>query len=99
MIFRNITATTGNINTNALQVTQTAAGFTNYYWDYAQLVGATGVNVRAAGNIAMDSVYAQSNGMVNIQSGGNTTIAGNYTRWTVDNRPSAGSRQKTRSLM
>lgn len=87
----NITATTGNINTNALQVTQTAAGFTNYYWDYAQLVGATGVNVRAAGNIAMDSVYAQSNGIVNIQSGGNTTIAGNYTRWTVDNRPSAGS--------
>ncbi len=87
----NITATSGNIRTNALQVTKTLAGFTNYYWDYAQLVGATGVNVRAAGNIAMDSVYAKSNGIVNIQAGGNTTIAGNYTRWTVDNRPSAGS--------
>jgi filamentous hemagglutinin len=30
----------------------------------------------------MDSVYAQSNGIVNIQSGGDTTIAGNYSQWT-----------------
>ena len=90
MIFRNI-----NINTYALQVTQTAAGFTNYYWDYAQLVGATGVNVRAAGSIAMDSVYAQSNGIVNIQSGGNTTIAGNYSRFTVNNQGSGGWYQES----
>ena len=33
------------------------------------------VNVRAAGNIAMDSVYAQSNGSVNIQSGGNLVLS------------------------
>ena len=87
----NLTATTGNLNANALQVTQTAAGFTNYYWDRVQLVGSRGVNIRAAGSIGMTSVLAQSNGVVNIQSGGNTTIAGNYARWTVDNRPSAGS--------
>ncbi len=87
----NITATAGDVNVNALQVTQNAAGFTNYYWDYAQLIGTTGVNVRAAGNINFNTVWAQSNGNVNLQSGGNTTIAGNYARWTVDNRPSAGS--------
>ncbi len=86
----NITATSGDLTTRALQVDQTAAGYTNTYWDYVQLVGGTGVNVRAAGNIAMDSVYAQSNGSVNIQSGGNTTIAGNYAHYTVNDQPSGG---------
>jgi filamentous hemagglutinin len=85
-----ITATSGDLMTRALQVDQTAEGYKNTYWDYVQLVGGTGVNVKAAGNIAMDSVYAQSNGSVNIQSGGNTTIAGNYAHYTVNNQASGG---------
>lgn len=94
----NITATTGDVNAKALQVDQTAAGYTNTYWDSVQLIGATGVNVRAAGNIAMDSVYVQSNGSVNIQSGGNTTIAGKYAHYTVNNQPSGGWYQDERYL-
>lgn len=93
-----ITATTGDLNTTALQVDQTAAGYTNTYWDYVQLVGNTGVNVRAAGNIAMDSVYSESNGVVNIQSGGSTIIAGKYAHYTVNNQPSGGWYQDERYL-
>ncbi len=92
----NITATAGDVNTTALQADQSAAGYTNTYWDSLQLVGGTGVNVRAAGNIAMDSVHALSNGSVNIQSGGNTTIAGKYARYTVNNQPSGGWYQDER---
>lgn len=94
----NITATSGDLTTRALQVDQTAGGYTNTYWDYVQLLGGTGVNVRAAGNIAMDSVYAQSNGNVNVQSGGNTTIAGNYAHFTVNNQASGGWYQDERYL-
>jgi len=93
-----ITATSGDARIHALQANQTAAGFTNQYWDYAQLVGAKGVSVRAAGNIAMDSVYAQSDASIHIESGGNTTIAGNYSRWTVDNRPGNGWFQDEKNL-
>jgi filamentous hemagglutinin len=94
----NITATSGDLTTRALQVDQTVAGYKNTYWDYVQLVGGTGVNVKAAGNIAMDSVYAQSNASVNIQSGGNTTIAGNYAHYTVNNQASGGWYQDARYL-
>jgi len=94
----NITATTGDLTIQALQANQTAAGYSNTYWDYVQLMGGTGVNVRAAGNIAMDSVYVQSNGAVNIQAGGNTTIAGNYAHYTVNNQPGGGWYQDERYL-
>jgi len=94
----NITATTSDLTTRALQANQTVAGYKNTYWDYVQLIGGTGVNVRAAGNIAMDSVYVQSNGSVNIQSVGNTTIAGNYAHFTVNNQASGGWYQDQRYL-
>lgn len=93
-----ITATSGDVRIQALPVTQAAAGFTNQYWDYAQLVGAKGVSVRAAGHIAMDSVYAQSDAGIHIESGGDTTIAGNYSRWTVDNRAGNGWFQDEKGL-
>jgi filamentous hemagglutinin len=86
----NITATAGNLNANALQVNQTAAGYTNTYWDYAQFVGAAGVNLRAAGDINLNSIYVKSNGAVNILSGGNTAVAGNYAHYTVNDQPSGG---------
>jgi filamentous hemagglutinin len=95
----NLTATAGNLNASALQVTQTAAGYTNSAWDSAQLVGAAGVNLRAAGNSSLTTVSVQStNGSVNIQSGGHTTIAGNYTRFTVNNQGSGGSYQDETGL-
>lgn len=93
-----ITATAGDVNTTALQVDQTAAGYTNTYWDSVQLVGTTGVNVRAAGNIAMDSVYVQTNSAANIQSGGNTTIAGKYGHYAINDQPVGGWYQDERSL-
>ena len=95
----NITATAGDVNINALQATKKAAGYTNVYWDYAQLIGKTGVNVRAANNINFNTVRALSdNASVNIQSGGNTTIAGNYSRFTANNQPSGGWYQNETGL-
>ncbi|MCW8177850.1 hypothetical protein, partial [Verminephrobacter aporrectodeae] len=69
---------------------KTEAGFLNHYWDYVQLLGGRGVNVRAAGHIDMDGVFVHSHDSVNIQSGGDTTIAGKHGRWTVDNRAYPG---------
>ncbi len=93
-----ITATSGDVRIQALPVTHAVAGFNNQYWDYAQLVGGKGISVRAAGNIAMDSVYAQSNSSLHIESGGDLSIAGNYSRWTVDNRPGNGWFQDEKGL-
>ncbi|MCW5321916.1 hypothetical protein D5039_12345 [Verminephrobacter aporrectodeae subsp. tuberculatae] len=86
----NLTATTGNITATALRASETEAGFLNHYWDHVQLLGGRGVNVRAAGHIDMDGVDVRSHDSVNIQSGGNTTIAGKHGRWTVDNRAHSG---------
>ena len=94
----NITATAGDVNGTALQANKTEAGYTNTYWDALQLIGGTGVNVRAAGNIALDSVYAQSNGSVNIQAAGNTTLAAKYAHRTVNNQASGGWYQDERYL-
>ncbi|WP_236610791.1 hypothetical protein, partial [Verminephrobacter aporrectodeae] len=80
----NLTATTGNITATALRASKTEAGFLNHYWDYVQLLGGRGVNIRAAGHIDMDGVDVRSHESVNIQSGGDTTIAGKHGRWTVD---------------
>ncbi|WP_322784292.1 DUF637 domain-containing protein [Verminephrobacter aporrectodeae] len=85
-----LTATTGNITATALRASKTEAGFLNHYWDHVQLLGGRGVNVRAAGHIDMDGVFVRSHESVNIQSGGNTTIAGKHGRWTVDNRAYPG---------
>ncbi|MCW8205157.1 hemagglutinin repeat-containing protein, partial [Verminephrobacter aporrectodeae] len=86
----NLTATTGNITATALRASKTEAGFLNHYWDYVQLLGGRGVNVRAAGHIDMDGVFVHSHEGVNIQSGGDTNIAGKHGRWTEDNRSTGG---------
>ncbi|MCW8200783.1 hypothetical protein D8B23_20910, partial [Verminephrobacter aporrectodeae subsp. tuberculatae] len=86
----NLTATTGNITATALRASKTEAGFLNHYWDYVQLLGGREVNIRAAGHIDMDGVDVRSHESVNIQSGGDTTIAGKHGRWTVDNRAYPG---------
>lgn len=93
-----ITATSGDVRIQALPVTHTEAGFTNQYWDYAQLVADKGISVRAAGHIAMDTVYAQSNADIHIESGGDISIAGNYSHWTVDQRPANGWFQEEKGL-
>jgi filamentous hemagglutinin len=86
----NIAATAGRLQVDALRAEKYEAGFTNTYWDYAQLIGAKGVNLRAAGDINLNSVHVQSPAAVSIMAVGNTTVAGNYGRWRVDNRASGG---------
>ena len=59
-------------------------------WKKAHLSGEQGVNIRAAGNIAMDSTLIFSDNTVNVQAGGNLSMAGNYTKTTTDERPVGG---------
>ncbi len=87
----NLTATTGNLNVSANKATQWSAGFTNTYWDQAQLVATNGIDARSAGDMNLDGVYAHTWGRANFQSGGNLTTSGKVNHWRVDNRPSAGS--------
>lgn len=86
----NITATKGTLTANALQVNQAVAGYTHTDWDAVQLEGKTGVALQAAGDIKLTTAQVGSSAAIDILSGGNATIAGNYTRKTVNNQPSGG---------
>lgn len=85
----NITATAGNLAIDALRVTQAEAGFSNTYWDYASLFG-KGIALRAAGDINVNTLWAESSAHLDILAGGNLTAAANVLQWTVDNRGSNG---------
>jgi filamentous hemagglutinin len=95
----NITATSGVISATALKFALDTVGFTNSSWAGANLTGTTGVNLKAAQNIAISSASISSDGSVNMQSGGNITIEGKYTSrygmsgaWRQDETDLVGSR-------
>jgi len=87
----NLIATTGALTVEANKVTQYHAGLTNTYWDFAELAASSGINVRSAGNMQLNGLWAWTWGHANFQSGSDLTTSGKINRWQVDNRPSAGS--------
>jgi hypothetical protein len=49
------------------------------------------VNIRAAGNVSIESTTIQTEQAVNVQSGGHLSIAGNYTHLSSAIRPEPGA--------
>ncbi len=76
----NLTATSGDIRIDAIPVASNQAGFDNTYWISPWLYGTFGIDLQAARDIELNSVFARSHDTLSILSGGNLTTTGEYNR-------------------
>jgi filamentous hemagglutinin len=83
----NVVATTGNIQVEALRANQLEGGFNNAYWDFADLVSSSQINLHAARDISISGTHFNTLGELNILSGGNVTLVSSEIKFVADERP------------
>jgi hypothetical protein len=76
-----VTATQGDLGIHANRATASEHGFTNTYWDRAEIAAGQGFDLRALGDINATGLWTHSWGHANVLAGGHLSVSGVYNDW------------------